>query len=174
MLGLLNFSLLGLRHRCYDMNGKSEMEVRSTYSEERIPSESQLTTNAPLLEPLHHSERLVSHSKDGAHSAHETVQRLGLDCELPNNSVLEKPSKIPQGWPTSPQSIKLPMSTRMWNISVDVTLLLLSCAFLVFALFVLGYNGKPTSSHRQAAERFEQASNWVRTLAVRLCRLSAH
>jgi hypothetical protein len=81
---------------------------------------------------------------------------------------------IPQGWPTSPQAIKLPMSTRIWNVFVDVALLSLSCAFLTFALFVLGYNGKPVSSHRQAAERFEQASNWVSTLLIRQHRLLAH
>jgi hypothetical protein len=147
------------------MAATSEIGIRSTYREERIPSESQLTTNAPLLEPLRHHERPVSDSEDGAQ---DTVQDLALDCKL------EKPSEIPQGWPTLPQSIKLPISTLIWNILVDVALLALSSAFLVFALFVIEYNGKPTSSHGQAAERFEQASKWVRTLAIRLCRLSAY
>jgi hypothetical protein len=157
------------------MNAASKIGIQSTYSEERIPSESQLTTDAPLLEPLRHGERLVSNSEEGADSAHGAVQHPALDRGLPNKTVLEKPSGlIPQGWPTSPQVIKLSMSTRIWNVFVDVALLLLSCAFLIFALFVLGYNGKPISSHRQAAERFEQASNWVSTLLIRLHRLLAH
>jgi hypothetical protein len=150
------------------MAATSEIGIRSTYREERIPSESQLTTNAPLLEPLRYNEQPVSNTADGAHSAQDTVQDLALDYEL------EKPSGKPQGWPTLPQSVKLPISTLIWNILVDVALLALSSAFLVIALFVIGYNGKPTSSHGQAAERFEQASKWVRTLAIRLCRLSAY
>jgi hypothetical protein len=89
--------------------------------------------------------------------------------------VLNKSSElISQGWPISPQAIDLPTSTRIWSVFVDVSLLLLSCAFLIFALFVLGYNGKPILSHRQAAERFEQASNWVSKLLLRLNRPSAH
>jgi hypothetical protein len=157
------------------MNAVSKIGVQSTYSEERIPSESQLTTDAQLLEPLRHGERLVSNSDEGADSEHETVQHPALDGGLPNKTVQEKSSgMIPQGWPTSPQAIKLPMSTRIWNVFVDVALLSLSCAFLIFALFVLGFNGKPISSHQQAAERFEQASNWVSTLLIRLYRLLAH
>lgn len=157
------------------MNAASKIGVQSTYSEERVPSESQLTTDAPLLESLRHGERLVSNSEDGADSAHETVHHPALDYGLPNKTVLEKPSgMIPQGWPISPQAIKLPMSTRIWNVFVDIALLLLSCAFLIFALSVLGYNGKPISSHQQAAGRFEQASKWVSTLLIRLHRLLAH
>jgi hypothetical protein len=74
------------------MNAASKIGIQSTYSEERIPSESQLTTDAPLLEPLRHGERLVSNSEEGADSAHGAVQHPALDRGLPNKTVLEKPS----------------------------------------------------------------------------------
>jgi hypothetical protein len=39
----------------HTMIAMSETGVGSAYSEERIPSESQLTTRAPLLEPVRHA-----------------------------------------------------------------------------------------------------------------------
>jgi hypothetical protein len=113
----------------------SEIELNLTHSQERLASDSRLSTHAPLL---------------------------------------EKASELPQSWPTSPRSVKLSSGTAIWNILVDITLLAFSAAFLIFALFVILYDGKPTSSHPQTAERFYQASHLVSTCAGNLPCPSAH
>jgi len=141
----------------------SEIELSFADSEERTRHESRISTDAPQLELLHHCELDTTNSDDRLRSSRERVPSTALNHELPNTPLLEKQSELPLGWPTSPRPVKNAFSTTAWKILIDLLLLLLSLAFLSFALFVIWYNGKPTSRHQDAAERIKQASIWVRT-----------
>jgi hypothetical protein len=152
----------------------SEIELRSTHREERIASEPQLSTNAPLLKSITGDDPVTRNSEHRTHISDEPVCSTALDRELPDIALLEKQSELPRGWPTSPQVVKVSIRTLIWRSLVDVALFSLSVAFLVFALFVIRYNNRPTSSHRQAAQGFEQASKWVRTCTAKSHRLCAH
>ena len=148
----------------------SEIEARDTHIERGTTPASPPITNASRMKYVLHSGEDVSNSKQRITSPDETVPSSALDSELPNVPLLEKQSEISRRWPTSPQPVKISIFTTAWNILVDLCLLALSLAFLAFALFVIWYNGKPTSDHPQAAERIQQASIWVRTNSVRsLC-----
>ena len=143
-----------------DQYSTSDIELSFADSEERT-RESQISTDAPQLELLHHCERDAANSDD--RSSRERVPSTALNDELPNAPLLEKQSDLSLGWPTSPRPVRNSFSTTAWKILIDLLLLLLSLAFLSFALFVIWYNGKPTSRHQDAAERIKQASIWVRT-----------
>lgn len=152
----------------------SEIELRCTHSEEQVPPESQLSTNAPLLEFHQDGEGNAPNSKGRFQSPHEIISSTALDRELPNAPLLEKNSELSLDWPTSPQPVNIPLGITIWNIFTDIVLLAFSVAFLAFALFVIWYNGKPMSYHQQAAERIEQASTWVSICPVKSQCPSAH
>jgi len=140
----------------------SEVELHFTRNERRTTPDSSPTTNASRLEYVCHGSGNVLSSEDRMTGLDETVPSTALDSEFPNAPLLEKHPEISRGWPTSPQPVKVSFLMTIRNILVDMFLLALSLAFLAFALFVVWYNGKPTSHHPQAAERIQQASIWVR------------
>jgi len=152
----------------------SEIELRSTHSKEQVPPESQLSANPPLLDLLQDGERNDLNSKDRFQSLHGVISSTALDRELPNAPLLEKNSELSLDWPTSPKPVTIPLGISTWNIFTDFVLMAFSVAFLAFALFVIWYNGKPTSHHQQAAMRIEQASTWVSICPVKSQYPSAH
>ncbi|KAI4653442.1 hypothetical protein J4E93_001208 [Alternaria ventricosa] len=139
----------------------SEIELSFANSEERIRRESRISTDAPQLELLHHNERDAANSDDRLRSSRERLPSTALNHELPNAPLLEKQPDLSLGWPTSPRPVKNSLGTTAWKVLTDLLLLALSVAFLSFALFVIWYNGKPTSRHQDAAERIKQASIWI-------------
>ncbi|KAH6878487.1 hypothetical protein BKA58DRAFT_466160 [Alternaria rosae] len=141
-----------------------EIELGSIRSEDQLTSESRLSTDTPLLQPLHRDERAVSSSEESLRIAYDTSHSASSDYELVGSSLVEKQPEAPRGWPASSQRIKISTTTTIWSILVDISLLALSTAFLAFALFVSAYDQKPTKSHQQAAERFIQASTWGPTI----------
>lgn len=146
----------------------SEIELGSTHSE------SQLNHDALLLDFIRHDGSAVPDSEDGTHNADETVQGTAVEHEHSHARLLNKGSEPPRNWPTSPQAVKVSIRLLIWRSLVDVALFSLSVAFLVFALLVIRYNNRPTSSHRQAAQGFEQASKWVRTCTAKSHSLCTH
>jgi len=145
-----------------------EIELRPIRYEDQLTSESRLSTDTPLLQPLHRDERAVSSSEESLRRSHDAGHSVSSDYELVGSSSVDKQLEPPRGWPASPQRVKISTTTTIWNILVDLSLLILSVAFLAFALFVSFYDQKPTKSHEQAAERFIQASKWVSASVVML------
>jgi hypothetical protein len=131
------------------------------HNDQEITNDSELTTSAPLLEPRQQHDQHTTETQKNAHSVHETVGSPTPDSGLSDSKRLEKQLELPQGWPTLPQPVNVRISSLVWEILVDIILLVLSASFLAFALCVISYNRKPTSLHQQAAERLAQASQWV-------------
>jgi len=69
---------------------------------------------------------------------------------------------VPQHWPTSPKRIKTSLYVGTWNLLVDLVLLSFSTVFLIFALVVNDYNGRPTQDHPLALKRLQNAAKYVR------------
>jgi len=143
----------------------SDIESSSIDGQEQLLSDSRPENNLPDTSPQSRTvlrdASPVSNCDDGTHSTHQVVRHDALYSELPSVSLLEKQLESPPGWPRLPQPVNISIPTVIWRLIVDIALLALSMAFLAFAIFVISYDQKPTASHRQAAERFEQASKWV-------------
>ncbi|KAI4674781.1 uncharacterized protein J4E84_010387 [Alternaria hordeiaustralica] len=129
-----------------DQFSTSDIELSFADSEERTRRESQISTDAPQLELLHHCELDAANSDDCLRSSRERVPSTALNYELPNAPLLEKQSDLPLGWPTSPRPVKISFGSATWKILVDLLLLVLSLTFLAFALFVIWYNDFPENA----------------------------
>ncbi|KAI4606939.1 hypothetical protein J4E83_009850 [Alternaria metachromatica] len=140
----------------------SEVTPISIFSHGRLSFESQVSTDLSILDFPYRDDPLPLDSEastDGAHKLDKSSTPPGsvLTDEVPQETHL----RALQGWPTSPRSIEISTSLLIWYIVVDISLLAISFTFFVFAILVLSFDQKPTSSHQRAARRFEQASNWV-------------
>jgi hypothetical protein len=145
----------------------SDIERDSIVNQVRLSFDSQLSTNVSLLDFSYRDEPAASDSESGILSVHETYQSTIPDPVHLHAPLREKGLELPRGWPTSPQPVKMPIGSMFWYVIVDMALLAVSIAFLAFAWCVVLYDQKPTSFHRQAAERLEQASKWVSAHVVR-------
>ena len=143
-------------------NSTSEVASISIFSHGRLSFESQVSTDLSILDFPYRDDPLPIDSEastDGAHKLDKSSTPPGsvLTDEVPQETHL----RALQGWPTSPRSVEISTSLLIWYLVVDISLLAMSFTFFVFAVLVLSFDQKPTSSHQRAALRFEQASNWV-------------
>lgn len=139
----------------------SEVGTISIFSHGRLSFESRVSTDLSVLDFPYLDDPLPldsGASTDGAHNADKsTTPGSVLADDLPQETHL----RALQGWPTSLRSVEISTNLMIWYVIVDISLLAISFAFFVFAILVLSYDQKPTSSHQRAALRFEQASKWV-------------
>ncbi|CAN9245664.1 unnamed protein product [Alternaria alternata] len=150
----------------------SDIERSPTVSQERVSFDSQLSTDVSLLDFSYRDEPVASDPDICTLSVHDTDRStVSLkDQTIPNFSLQEKDLEFPRGWPTSPQPLRISFCSILWSVTIDVVLLAIAVAFLVFAWSVVLYDQKPTKFHPQAAQRFEQASKWVTTHTFELGR----
>jgi hypothetical protein len=141
----------------------SDIERSSPVSQERFSFDSQLSTDVSLLDFSYRDEPVASDHDSCTLSVHDTDRSTVLlkDQTITNSPRQEKDLESPRGWPTSPQPLRISFGSIIWSVIIDVVLLAIAVAFLVFAWSVVLYDQKPTRFHPQAAKRFEQASKWV-------------
>ena len=141
----------------------SDIERSSPVSQERFSFDSQLSTDVSLLDFSYRDEPVASDHDSCTLSVHDTDRSTVLlkDQTITNSPRQEKDLASPRGWPTSPQPLRISFGSIIWSVIIDVVLLAIAVAFLVFAWSVVLYDQKPTRFHPQAAKRFEQASKWV-------------
>jgi hypothetical protein len=94
----------------------------------------------------------------------ETLLEVAKESDQVSIPLLDKTVlvNVPQHWPTSPRRIKTSVYVGVWNLLVDVVLLAFSTVFLIFALVVNDYNGRPTQDHPLALKRLQNAAKYVR------------
>ncbi|RYN30997.1 hypothetical protein AA0121_g4149 [Alternaria tenuissima] len=77
----------------------------------------------------------------------------------PNESI-----PVPQGWPTSPSSIKHPMLLMLLHGAFDMALIAFSVSFLAFSIVVMSHNGDPTSENPTATSVLLKATKYGPTV----------
>jgi len=142
-------------------NSTSEVASISIFSHGRLSFESQVSTDLSILDFPYRDDPLPLESGASADDAHKLDKSITPGSVLADDLSQETHLRALQGWPTSPRSVEISASLLIWYIFVDISLLAISFTFFVFAILVLSFDQKPTSSHQRAAQRFEQASNWV-------------
>ena len=80
-----------------------------------------------------------------------------------------KTANVPQGWPTSPQTIKVSPSNKVAALIFDIVLLASSIAFLAFAILVCQYDQAPTTENPIATRNILSAATYVWPSAGSIC-----
>jgi hypothetical protein len=148
----------------------SDIERSPTVGQERFSFDSQPSIDVSLLDSSYRDEPVASDPDSCTLSVHDTDRStVSLNDQIiPNFSFEEKDLEFSRGWPALPQPLKTSFGSILWSVTIDVVLLAIAVAFLVFAWSVVLYDQKPTNFHPQAAQRFEQASKWVTMHTVEL------
>ncbi|CAN9265637.1 unnamed protein product [Alternaria alternata] len=141
----------------------SDIERSPTVGQERFSFDSQPSIDVSLLDSSYRDEPVASDPDSCTLSVHDTDRStVSLNDQIiPNFSFEEKDLEFSRGWPALPQPLKTSFGSILWSVTIDVVLLAIAVAFLVFAWSVVLYDQKPTNFHPQAAQRFEQASKWT-------------
>jgi len=147
------------KNKCQD--SISSVASSSILSLERFSFESQISTDPSVLDLSSCDDSLPINSQDHPDNARATNQSIVVHSVLADGPPQDDHLHALQSWPTSPQPVVISTHLMTWYITVDIALLAISFAFLVFAILVVSYDQKPTGSHQRAALKFEQASKWV-------------
>jgi hypothetical protein len=78
------------------------------------------------------------------------------------NKETEETELLPQGWPTSPKTVKASGASIVADVAVDLVLLAAAVAFFVFGLTVRSYNQTPIALHPRKTDALIEATKYVR------------